>query len=146
MITLRQFSIGLLALISLLVGTYLVYEMMPERRARRVAVRLERLLDDSVLYPEMKIREEYYSKRVDELSKELFGVACHCGGPLDGSGPFTKRPFDRPGPHSAPWWRNSGVHKEGCLFSELFKELIDYYGEFVWQLERARRVREESRE
>ena len=126
MITLRKFFIGLLALTTLGVAAYVVYELTPERRARRVAVRLKRLYDDILEHPEMDIREEYYSKRVDELSKELYEVGCRCEPPHTGSGP-----------HSPYRWRYSGVHKEGCLYSELFKEVKEKA-----KKERARRVRE----
>ena len=127
MITLRKFFVVLLALTTLVVAAYAVYEMTPERRverrARRVAARLKRLLYDECLEdPERDIREGYYTKRRDKLLKELSEFACRCEAPLAETGP-----------RAVSWWRYSGVHKEGCLYPELIKEVTDYYGEFWWK-------------
>ncbi len=92
MITLRKFFVGLLALTALVVVAYSVYEMTPERRARRVASRLKRLCDEYFKYPAKEIRHKHLRKRDDELSKELFEVACHCEPPVDPSGPFLEPP------------------------------------------------------
>ena len=141
MITLRKFFVGLLALTALVVivvAAYSVYEMTPERRARRVASRLERLGDEFFEDPEMEIRYEYYRKRGRELAEDLFDVACYCEPPFDGSGP--SGPFLGPplagstGPVRVFWWRRSGSHKEGCLYSELIKEVSGYW----WELNRKR--------
>ena len=80
MITLRKFFIGLLALTALVVVAYAVYELTPERRARRVAARWKRLGDED---PGREIPELYYGRRSKELVKELFDVACRCEPPLD---------------------------------------------------------------
>ena len=137
MITLRKFFVVLLALTALVVvAAYSVYELTPERRACRVVSRMKTLFNELVEHPGMEISNKYYGKRVDELSKELFEVACHCEPPLAGSGP-----------HPVLWWRNPGSHKEGCLFSELIKEVQDYLSALLrkWDKERERRVLEESR-
>ena len=132
MITLRKFFIGLLALTALVVVAYSVYEMTPERRARRIAARWQRLGDESIeKFPDMdfmdrKRFQERYKKRVEPLLEELLEIACRCEPPIDNV--------------AEHWW----VDKEGCLYSELLKEVSDHWLE-KGQKEMARRALEESR-
>ena len=137
MLTLRRFFIALLALTALVVVAYSVYEMTPERRARRearrVVSRMKRMYDEILENPELDMRNEYYRKRGGELRKELFAVACRCEPPLGGT----------TDPRADSWWRSPGSHKEGCLYSELFKEFTDHWME-KWR--RAIRKAQESRE
>ena len=136
MITLRRFFVGLLALTAVVVAAYSVYEMTPERRTERIVSRIKTLYDEILEDPKMEIRVDYYGKRGEDLTNELLEVACHCEPPLTGTGPGV-----------VLWWRNSGSHKEGCLFFELIKEVAYYAMELERKLkkERARRALEESR-
>ena len=136
MITLRKFFVVLLALTALVVSAYVVYEMTPERRAVRVVSKWKRLYDEFFEDPEREIRKENYRKREGKLAMELFEVACHC-----------EPPVDRPGPLVGPWFPNFGGHKEGCLYSELIKEVTGYAMELErkWDKERERHALEESR-
>ena len=68
MIDLRKFFVGLLALTTLVVAAYFVYEMTPERRERRVVSRMKTLYDEYLEDSEMEIREESYWKRGDKLT------------------------------------------------------------------------------
>ena len=134
MITLRKFFVVLLALTTLVVAAYAVYEMTPERRAerraRRVAARLKRLLDNSIeKHPEMEVSDKIRSgERVGRLFEELAKAACRCKQPVDGIA-------------------QSVAHKEGCLYSELHKEVLAHWVEVEGKRieERARRALEESR-
>ena len=143
MITLRKFFIVLLALTTLVVvAAYTVYELTPERRARRearqlerparrVAARLKRLLDYSIeKHPEMEVSDKIRSgERVGRLFEELAKAACRCKQPVDGIA-------------------QSVAHKEGCLYSELHKEVLAHWVEVEGKRieERARRALEESRQ
>ena len=111
MITLRKFFIVLLALTALVVVAYSVYEMTPEGRARRMASRMMRLIDDWGEDPERHARDEFYRKTIDEIAEDLFEVACLCGMFIDDE-PGSWRAFHDPAnPQMA--------HGEDCLFKEL---------------------------
>ena len=129
MLTLRKFFIGLLALTALVVAAYVVYEMTPERRARRIVAKLRRLLDESfVEYPEEEKSLDYVLKRMSECEEELLEITCRCEPPINKV-------------------RDHLVHKEGCLYSELIKKLDDYWWELEkkWKKEWERHALEESR-
>ena len=105
-----------------------------ERRARRVAVKFERLLDLSYMKPQAEIgreKMEYFVKRRQELDDELEEIACHCGD-MSEVGFHLRVGKIRP-------------HKKDCLYTKLFAEACGRWAK-KWTEERARRVLEESRQ
>ena len=143
MITLRKFFVGLLALTTLVVAAYVVYEMTPERRARRVAATIKRLTGDIYEkslengFSDQQRSLASYHKRFEPLVDELFEIACRCEMHLA----TTEET-------AASWSRSSASHREGCLYSELVKEVQDHWQELVRKRykERVRHALEESRE
>ena len=132
MSTLRKFFVVLLALTALVVvAAYATYEMTPEHRARRVAARWQRLVDEFfVENPEAEIRKEYYKRRSTRFVDELREIACRCElpGELSQVGHRGELPLFG---HAV-----IGQHKwDECLYWKLVSEVLRHWLE-RWTIKR----------